>query len=358
MKKVLLIINNIVLAAGTERATVNLANNLSSHGYLVEIISINSACGESFYPINCDVKINHLNIKIPRSFGEKAFLWLSFLRKLYKHTKQGGYILIGTIHSINIFLSILKFFNKHNKYVGCEHIGYAAAKKITKYVRKIFYKKLDAVIVLTQDDYNKYTLQDKLDNCFVISNQISFLPDIPSTCEDHCLLAIGRLTYQKGFDLMLDAVSEVLKNNPSWKLNIVGEGEMELLLRDKITVLGIDKSVNIVPFTKEILKWFLKSSIYLMTSRFEGLPMVLLEAKACGLPIISYDCPTGPSELLNHDDGYLVAMGDKETFSRKLDELISDERLRKIMGKNALTNVQKYNSENIYKKWNLLFNRL
>jgi glycosyltransferase involved in cell wall biosynthesis len=358
MKKILLIINNIVLAAGTERATVNLANNLSSQGYLVEITSINSVCGESFYPLNSDVKINHLNFKVSQSLSIKAFLWFRFLRKLYKHTKQGGYILIGTIHSINIFLSILKFFNKQNKYVGCEHIGYAAATNFTKFVRRIFYKKLDAVIVLTQDDLSKYTLHDKLDNCFVIPNQISFLPDIPSTCEEHRLLAIGRLTNQKGFDLMLDAVSDVLKKHTSWKLNIVGEGEMEGFLRDKIVTLGLDKSVNIVPFTKDILMWFSQSSIYLMTSRFEGLPMVLLEAKACGLPIISYDCPTGPSELLNPDDGYLVAMGDKDAFSRKLDELMSDERQRKFMGKNALANVQKYTSENIYKKWNLLFNRL
>jgi glycosyltransferase involved in cell wall biosynthesis len=355
MKKILLIINNIVLSAGTERATVNLANNLSSHGYFVEIISINSASGKSFFPLNNDVKIIHLNLKVPNSYGKKFFLSLNFLIKLYKHTKKDDYVLIGTIHSINIFLSILKFFNKNNKYVGCEHIGYDAARYFTKYARKFFYKKLDAVILLTQDDYSKYTINDDLNNCFVIPNEISFLPDIPSTFEEHRLLAIGRLTNQKGFDLMLDAVSDVLKKHPSWKLNIVGEGEMETSLRNQIIDLDLDKSINILPFTKDILNWFLDSSIYLMTSRFEGLPMVLLEAKSCGLPIISYDCPTGPSELLNPDDGYLIAMGDKDTFARKLDELMSDEKVRKMMGKKARMNVEKYSPENIFKKWDLLF---
>jgi glycosyltransferase involved in cell wall biosynthesis len=358
MKKISLIISNILLTAGTERATVNLANNLNDQGNLVEIISVNSKCGNSFYPLNDGVLIKHLDCKTSRSLLKRLLISFKILYSLNKHIPQEGRVLIGTIHSLNILLAIVKFFSKKNIFIGCEHIGYEAATISIKLARRIFYKMLDAVVVLTENDHTMYCGIDKLNNCHVIPNQISFPPDISSTCDQLRILAIGRLTHQKGFDLMLEIVANVLPKYPKWELNIIGEGEMEGLLKNKIFKLNISGQVNILPFTKDIRKWFLDSSIYLMTSRFEGLPMVLLEAKACGLPIIAYDCPTGPAELIKHDDGFLVEMGDKHAFSQAMEDLMSNESLRKVMGTNAQANILEFTPDNIYRHWNSLFSRL
>lgn len=358
MKRISIIINNILLSAGTERAVVNLAGNLAGHGYEVEIVSIFSGSGQSFYPLHEGVSINHLNCKTSGSLLWRLYYSITVFFKLYRHFQKGERIIIGTIHSANILLAFVRFFNKKNKYIGCEHVGYSAATPSTTKARKLFYRFLDAVVVLTQQDYVQYKKADKLSKCYVIPNQISFAPDVISDCMTPNLLAIGRLTNQKGFDLMLDVVAGMFKNNPEWRLTIIGEGEMQEQLEQKRKDLGLTGHVTIEPFTKAIVEKFLGSAIYLMTSRYEGLPMVLLEAKACGLPIITFDCPTGPRELINDNDGFLIPMNDNKLFREKLELLMRNADLRKQMGQNAFKNIDIYRPEQIFRHWETLFNQL
>jgi amylovoran biosynthesis glycosyltransferase AmsD len=358
MSKISILINNILLSAGTERAVVNLANNLSNNNFQVEIVSINTSSGDSYYPLNEDVVINHLDCKSSSSLLLRLIYSFQTFYKLIKTLSGEKRFVIGTVHSVNILMACIKFFKSQNKYIGCEHMGYDAATNSTRTARSIFYKNLDAVVVLTKDDYNQYKIVDKIERCFIIPNQISFLPDKIASCESPKLLAIGRLTNQKGFDLMLDIVNDVLKKHTNWHLNIIGEGELEGSLRAQIASLNLEDLVTIEPFTKNVQERFLDASVYLMTSRFEGLPMVLLEGKACGLPIISFDCPTGPKELIAPNDGYLIPMDNKIMFQEKLEMLIGDTNLRKEMGLNAFKNIEKYKPENVFSKWESLFNQL
>ena len=170
------------------------------------------------------------------------------------------------------------------------------------------------------------------------------------------MLAIGRLTYQKGFEFMIEDASRVLRERPDWKLIIVGDGENESMLRKEIASRNMESQIEIHPSTPEIRKYYESSAIYLMTSRFEGLPMVLLEAEAYALPIISYDCPTGPRELIeNGRNGFLVPMEAHEDFADKLRLLMDDETLRKKMGQESELMVKSYSPANIYECWKKLF---
>ena len=143
--------------------------------------------------------------------------------------------------------------------------------------------------------------------------------------------------------------------NNDWRLIIAGDGEDKQLLLDKIKMLNL-KNVELLPSTPHVNELYDQSSIYVMTSRFEGFPMVLLEAKASGLPIVAYDCDTGPSELIiNHDDGFLIPFDDNNTFTCKLALLMNDDDLRESMSIMSLKNAEKYKIEvAIGDKWKRL----
>jgi len=137
------------------------------------------------------------------------------------------------------------------------------------------------------------------------------------------------------------------------------DGEEKEMLNKMIEKFGLKDFINICPPTNDVIKEYLNSSIYVMTSRFEGLPMVLIEAQACGLPIISFDCPTGPSFIIKDNvSGYLVEPGKIDLFAKKLIDLANDNLLIKNFGNAALKNAKKYSPEEISKLWNSLFIQL
>ncbi|MDO3642471.1 glycosyltransferase family 4 protein [Mucilaginibacter sp. L3T2-6] len=353
-----LILSDITSSAGTERATINLANNLSKHGYLVTILSLYTTQGTAYFNLNDSVVIKHLHIRTSRFLILRILGFFKTFSVLSKNVPQNSDIVLGTNHVHNFILSLLCLFKPTNKYIGCEHLSYSALTPYSKFLVKLLYRRLDAVVVLTDVDKLNFNKNVPTVLCETIPNELSFYPPDPSPCDNKILLAIGRYTYQKGFDLLIDLAALALKDNPGWVLNIVGDGELKNDLTTQITRYDLRDRIFLIPPTKNILDFFLESSIYLMTSRYEGLPMVLLEAKACGLPVIAYDCPTGPRELIKDDDGILIQMNDSEAFLKNLLLLIGDESKRKQLGRNARVNSMDYNSDTVYQKWESLFSKL
>ena len=264
--------------------------------------------------------------------------------------------MIGTNIFINTILSQIS--NRGRIFtIGCEHISYDIARPITKRIRGFLYSGLDAVVALTKRDQQSFeAILRGRSKAYVIPNQVSFTTVQRDATTHKQMLAIGRLTYQKGFEFMIEDASRVLRERPDWKLIIVGDGENESMLRKEIASRNMESQIEIHPSTPEIRKYYESSAIYLMTSRFEGLPMVLLEAEAYALPIISYDCPTGPRELIeNGRNGFLVPMEAHEDFADKLRLLMDDETLRKKMGQESELMVKSYSPANIYECWKKLF---
>ena len=221
----------------------------------------------------------------------------------------------------------------------------------------MFYHRLDAVVSLTERDAERLKSLNK--NVSVIPNAVSFYPETPALLQNKIILSIGRFEYGKGYDLLLDVFERFTAQNNDWSLRIIGDGPLKSEITSRINKLGLDNKISILPSSVLVMEEYLNSSVYIMTSRTEGLPMVLLEAQACGLPTLAFNCETGPSEIINHGkDGYLVDGYNVKEMSKKLSELCNDFDKRKEFGIKARENVKRFFPGQIYPKWEGLFKEL
>lgn len=157
----------------------------------------------------------------------------------------------------------------------------------------------------------------------------------------------------------MDIWEPIVKLHPDWKLEIYGEGSDFEKIDTQIKKANLQNSILIKKPTSRIDEKLLRSSIYLMTSRYEGFPMVLVEAMACGLPVVSFRCPCGPEDIIkNNEDGFLINLGDNESMTLSLLKLIEDVDLRKKMGHAARENIKRFSQDEVMSQWTNLFNKL
>ena len=221
--------------------------------------------------------------------------------------------------------------------------------------RNTIENKSDIIVTLTHGDANSW----KTKNTVVIPNIVDLHNTEYSQHKEKTAIFVGRFTYQKGLERMLEAWKNVVSKRNDWMLKLVGEGEQKEYLIQLCKKLGITDNVIFAPATKDIAKEYIKSSLFLFTSRFEGFSLVLIEAMQCGVPCVSFDCPYGPSDIIdNNVNGYLIENGNVEEFAKATLKLIEDDELRKKMGEAAIEKAKQYLPENIMPKWIELFNNI
>jgi glycosyltransferase involved in cell wall biosynthesis len=212
------------------------------------------------------------------------------------------------------------------------------------------------MIVLTEKDCKAWT---ELDNVIAIPNPLPFSPNAISPLTEKRVIAVGRYYQEKGFDLLLESWAKIYKNHPEWRLEIFGDGNKTMYeeMRDK---LGIPASCcKLNGRTNAIEKEYVNSSIFVCSSRFEGFGMVLVEAMACGLGVVSFDCPWGPSSILaNGEDGLLVENGNTDLLADAIMSLMDDSEKLNQLAKNAIVNVQRFQMDKIANQWKELFETL
>ncbi|MBS7124188.1 MAG: glycosyltransferase, partial [Coprobacillus sp.] len=168
------------------------------------------------------------------------------------------------------------------------------------------------------------------------------------------VIAVGRLDEQKGFDMLINAWSRIEEKVPDWKLDIFGEGPLRKQLQDQIKNLNL-KNIYLKGYSVDIEKEYINSSVFVLSSRYEGFVLALMEAQAKALPCVSFDCKEGPAELIDNGiNGYLIEEGNEREFSEKLLELLLDEKLRKKFSENSRKDLDRFNIEKIIEKWNRL----
>ena len=216
----------------------------------------------------------------------------------------------------------------------------------------------DKVVVLNKADCNKW--RRWLPKTIYIYNPSTITCEQATTCENKQAIAVGRLNIQKGFDYLIDAWERVHQKYPDWQLDIFGEGALRSDLQAKIQEKGLANIINLKGVTNDIVKEYQKHSIYLMSSRSEGFPLVLIEASSCGLPIVSFDCPSGPSEIVEHGgNGFLISpVGNIDAMANRVMQLMADKSLRQKMGQRSLELSQRFKLENIAAEWIELYNQL
>ena len=216
-------------------------------------------------------------------------------------------------------------------------------------------KRLDKFVVLTHEDFSFW---QGFTNIIVIPNPIYTYPNHGSSCTSKQVIAVGRYTYQKGFDLLINTWILVKKRHPDWKLRIFGAGNPDAYRR-----LACEKELDDVVFcegaTKDVYAKYDESSIFVLSSRYEGLPLVLIEAMSAGLPCVSFTCPCGPRDCIKDgEDGILVEAGNIEKLADGICQLIENESLRKQMGVTARCNAVRFQEKNIMHRWIELFESL
>lgn len=350
---VIFLINDIHLGAGGERVTVNLANYLVERNYKVSITSICTSKAKRIFSIDQRIGINYLNVKQDQGFKIINKLKSVFsTRKHFAGIKNQAVILgIGTYPAL---LLALLSKNKNIRTIGCQHLSWSAVPGIWKIAAKVFFSRLDCLVTLTSRDAEQMGSLNK--EIRTIPNAVSFFPGTPAPLVSKNMLAIGRLDHVKGFDLLIKVFQRFSVQNHEWNVRIVGEGPLREELNSEISRVNLEERVRILPWTDSVTDEYLNSSIYLMTSRAEGFPMVLLEAQACGLPIVSFDCKTGPAEIIHQGiDGFLVEPYDIDKMAEHLLELCSDIDKRRLMGNNGRENARNYLPEKVGKQWEELF---
>ncbi len=352
-------ITDISHSGGTERMTISLSNELVKYGHNVHVVSL-IGNGVPFYDYDKRIRFH---VVMP----QKKSLFFSYpiivfkLRQLLRETQSD--FVVDVVTTMSLF-SIPSTLLSKTRVITWEHFNFSVdlGRKAMRVGRFLATKFSYAIVVLTDADRKIYLEKYKCHaQVCTISN---FLPQFPAlnyelASASKTALAVGRITKQKGFDRLIEIWKEYKEQHPAsdWKLKIVGDGEDKHLIESLINQYDLNNSVSIIPPTRNINQFYESAAVFLLTSRWEGLPMVLIESQAYGIPSVAYNCKTGPAEVIDNGvNGYLIEDGIKDEFVKYLALLLDSHENRMFLSQNARQMAMKYSAENVVQKWISLFN--
>jgi glycosyltransferase involved in cell wall biosynthesis len=265
-------------------------------------------------------------------------------------------IVLGIGNYPSLVLSLV-FTNPNIRKIGCMHLSINAIPVFWRFMARLFFSRLEMLVSLTQFDVER--LKKLNSKICVIPNSTSFHTEKYASLDDKVVLALGRFDDEKDFETMIQLFGLFCNERNDWILKIRGAGPLKEQLDNLVIEKKLTDNVFILPPTRDVEAEYLSSSIVLLTSKYEGLPMVLIEAQTFGIPVISFDCETGPAEIIQDGvSGYLIDPNKKEELVTKLIELTSNESIRKEMGKKAKLNSERFSENAIVDQWIKLFHSL
>ncbi len=365
---------------GVMRVTASKINALVERGYEVAVIVNYLSDQDPFFALDHRVQVISLDIN-PFIYKDSLYKRLIYAIKrmfLYKSAmtkvlKQESFHILLVHNRLEVLLlpfikdNSIKILEHHGPKTEYQNIQTGRKTNFLHKCLTSFYEVRDHVFGSLFDKMVVLTEQDKV--LRGNSNKIDVIPNLTSFKEQSFpidnktltknVIAVGRFTEEKDFSTLLDIWAIVVKACPDWQLNIVGDGYLREQIEAKRKKLNLQNSVSLLGERKDVEKLYMESAIYVMTSRYEGFGMVLVEAQHFGLPCISFDCPCGPRSIINNNiDGFLVTPEDKDTFAKRLIQLIQDEDLRLQMGAKAKESAKRFEGATIIPKWEALFNEL
>lgn len=359
MSGICFLIGNISHSGGTERVTTIIANELAKENQQVHILSL-SGTGSPFFE-------QHQNIINSSLFTKNVSMrrhLLSVIAKIRKYLTEHQIDTLVVVDSISCVFTVPACLGLKINHICWEHFNLKVnlGSQFRNLGRWMAAKWCTRIVTLTERDK---IFWDKKFNLTSSKKVIAIANPSPYPLQNNLpalsnknILCVGRLTHQKGFDLLIPAWAKIADQLPSWKVTIVGSGEDEQMLKQMAYNLGVAESIIFAGQQKDMDPFYRKASFFCMSSRFEGLPMVLLEAQSYGLPIVAFDCDTGPAEIIRNDEnGYLVENFNIQDFSRNILKMMT---LRKEDWHNFIThsndNAENFKIEKIISQWYKVFN--
>ena len=387
--KIRLLIANAYVGGGTARTTLSTASALARRGHDVEIVSVLRRREKLTFPLDERVKVIDLvdewslkNGYVASGPAREAWRRLAQPRRSLvghradKRTEEWSLytdlelvrflrsvrdgVLVGTRPAIN--LAMAQLTRPSVVRVAQDHMNLATYRPRLRQSMARWYPRLDAVVTLTAGDAAQYApMLGGRTRVLDIPNGVPDLGGHRAQLDSKVVISAGRIARQKGYDRLLPVWARVAAQRPDWRLEIYGAGppEIEEPLRRQLEELGIQDSARLMGRTSELFQKMAESSLYVMTSRREGLPMVLLEAMGVGLPVIAYDCPTGPRDVITDGvDGYVVPNGDEQALEARMLELMDDPNERVRLATAARRTAADYDVARLAERWEKLFEEL
>lgn len=360
MKKICFFSGDITRSGGTERVSTVIANQLvKDKKFDICFLSLWENNDKLFYTLNDKIKRYTLFEKV--TSGKRI---LTYVHRLRKFIKNNNIDVLIDIDGILDLYSIPALRGVKCKLISWEQFNYyynpdGSYRKIT---RRWTAKKADAIVVLTDEDKQNYKKEVRIEGKIIrIYNPMESFEDnnVGYNLDSKLIISAGRLTAQKGFDMLVDVANIVLKKHLDWKWIVCGEGEERKALEEKINKYGLERNLILQGNVNNIEDYYRKSAMFVLTSRAEGFGLVLTEAKKEGLPCVSFRCPAGPSEIiLDGINGYLIDCFDIEQMAEKIDLLIEDVNMRKNFSDKALEGTEKFDINKIATQWKDLIEQL
>lgn len=338
---------------GTEKMTALIANRLCEEN-TVSIVSLAFNGNEVFFEL--DSRVQH--IVATKSEGK-----LSIVKQIYflhNYIKDNSIDWVINVDVGSAMFGVSAAFFTNARVITWEHGNFYNNwnSKFFPYIRKYATKYSNAFVVLTERDKKNYIDNLKIKKpIYVVPNPIE-KNDYKYSVESKTIISAGHLIPLKGYDFAIKSAANLFEKHTDWKWVIFGEGpereKLEKMVRDN----GLENNVFLPGATENLSDEYKKSAIYVMTSEMEGLPMVLLEAKSYGLPLVSFDIMTGPSDIIRDGvNGYLVSYGDVEELTEKIAKLIDSDELRMNFSSNASLDMEKFDFNEIMNKWNMILEK-
>ena len=338
---------------GVERIVSDKANTLFTHyHHKVTIISVYRDNRKEQFKLDDGINLIHLDVPFAKRTNNSIIRLISRLYTIFIAILRLNKVIKG-LHPDLVFFTttlgaiLLPFCHTKARKIYESHL----ARNFNPFNKLFFLTELRAerIVCLTSGDAKEYKYAKRVD---IIPNYIN---NIKSHVEDYSVkkaIAVGRLEYQKGFDILIDCWKEIAKQYPDWQLDIYGEGSCRKELQRQINSLQLGEKVKLCGRNNNIIDVYPQYSLHIMTSRYEGQGIVLLEAQACGLSSVVFDYQYGASDIVsNGHNGLIIEQGNRKLFIEATMKMMSSEKLRKEYGKNALEIGKRYFKENIFNKW-------
>lgn len=375
---ILYIYAEVTIKGGTDKVLVVKANWLANHGYEVTLLT-EAQMGRPL-SFDLDSKVRHMDVGLDfnkqysKGTLKRFYIYITLMKEYKKRlrkiildlhpdivitamgrslsllsTLKDGSIKIGEAHTTKEHLRSLHLMEEKGGFFFL----------VAKYMRWKMCRnasKLDALVLLTQKDAYDWKSVTKT---YVIPNPISFYPKEAAKLDNKQAIMVGRYNDAKGYDYLIAAWDIVHRQHPEWTLQVFGSGELHDDVVRWVKERNLEQTIILNDPTDHIMEKFLESSISVLSSRYEGFSLVILESMACGVPVVSFDCPHGPRNIIRHEeDGLLIEYLNVQALANGICRIIKDEKLRKRLGEKARFNILRFSEDTVMNRWDMLLKKL